>query len=104
MFYLQPELLQIPGVYQVLEHARTHTDIRFSVMTTLDKFVDSTRTIQVNLINTVQKITKLHSLPLPPSYLEVSVAFKSICDNDSSDESMQSYLSACTNIYNNAHQ
>lgn len=98
MFYLQPELFQISGVSQVLEHSRTDTKGRYSVMTTLNDFSAATKTIRTKLLKTVSTISELHSLLLNSLFSEVSVTFKSIRDDESSDRSMQSYLSACSTV------
>ena len=99
MFYLEPELLQIQGVDQVLEHSKTDVDGRYSVMTTIPDFSRVTKLITANLAQSITNLNDQHSLQCNPDLPEAGVSFRSSYDDDSSDGSMQSYLSACSAIY-----
>ena len=99
MFYLFAELLQIDGVTQVLEHSKTDTDGRFSIMTTIVKFNSLIKFIADNLEQTVTALTDQYNLQINPCFPDIGLSFCLSKDDDSSDGTMQSYYLACTAIY-----
>ncbi|KAL7565868.1 hypothetical protein ACA910_007426 [Epithemia clementina (nom. ined.)] len=97
MFYLEQDLLQVAGVHAILHHRDTASKGRWSILTTEAHFRTLTNTIRENLprwaeyyANDVQMSTDL-----PP----VGLAFKNSSADSNSDQSFETYASACSSVY-----
>ena len=66
MFYLLVELLKVQGVVQVLEHSKTDSDGRYSVMTTIQEFSQVSKLISANLATSAENLTHQYNLPNNP--------------------------------------
>ena len=100
MFYLSNTLTKLEGVNQVLQYKLTATKGRYSVMTNIKHFDNTTKILQKHLQQWVHDITNTNALTTPQTFPKPTVAFRTQVDNDSeSDGTMQSYLLVCSSMF-----
>lgn len=100
IFYLDQQLLQIPGVTQVLKPRQTLMEGRYSVMTTKQYFQTGTEIVKDNLHKWIDEIIKSRAIHVPSDFKSPSLAFRNGFDDDSSSGgSLQTYLLSCSSIF-----
>ena len=99
MFYLSNELLQDDGIKMVLEHSKTDEMGRYNVITDVNNFSEVSKRISTNIEQITQQIRQKYNLKQNELFPPVSVSFRDFNDDESSSDTMQSYLSACSSKF-----
>ncbi|KAL7574196.1 hypothetical protein ACA910_014871 [Epithemia clementina (nom. ined.)] len=97
MFYLEQDLLQVPGVQAILHHKDTATKGRWSLLTTTSHFRPLTAQLRENLERWVAHYSD--EIPANPNLPPPGLAFHNSSSDSQSDHSYQSYFSSCSSMY-----
>jgi hypothetical protein len=97
MFSLELEIKQIPGVVDVLNHKQTNKIGRWNVLTTDAAFRSVTDRLTQLIPDWFSQLSETYDTP--PDFPQPGLAFRTQQYESDSDMSFESYVSACSSIY-----
>jgi hypothetical protein len=100
MFYLEQNIMPIPGVKSILHHRLTESHGRWSIVVETNRFDSVKNALRADLATWTHSICEDRALNLPPDYPSPQLAFKNeITDEVDSHGGYDSYITACSSIY-----